>query len=280
MIVEPGREPTLMMQNVTKAYRVGRFGRRSSLLAVNMVNLKVEHNSVMGLVGESGSGKTTLGRMAVGLIVPTSGKIVCVGRDIATLKGEPLRKHRLHMQMIFQDSGSSLNPRMTLEELLIEPLFVQGQGTRSQRLDKACKLADEVGLSRSSLSRFPHEFSGGQRQRISIARALILEPEFIVADEPVSALDVSVQAQVLNLLKDIQESRGLSMLFISHDLAVVNFVSGQVTVLYRGSIVEQGEANAIMRSPQNEYTRSLVNAANRGDVGPSDARTDVAGPNP
>jgi peptide/nickel transport system ATP-binding protein len=257
----------LRMEKVQKTYRVGPLGKKTTMYAAKDVDLIVRPNTVMGLVGESGSGKSTLGRLAIGLIRPTSGTIECVGANIVTLRGERLRKHRLRMQMIFQDSGSSLNPRMTLQELLEEPLVVQRQGNPAERQRRVKKVADEVGLSHRYLTRLPHEFSGGQRQRISIARALILEPEFIVADEPVSALDVSVQAQVLNILKDIQEDRGLSMLFISHDLSVVNFISDEVTVLLHGEVVERGNAGDIMRSPQNPYTQTLVNAAHMGDLG-------------
>ncbi|WP_223627090.1 dipeptide/oligopeptide/nickel ABC transporter ATP-binding protein [Microbacterium sp. EST19A] len=258
----------LRMTQVQKTYRVGPLGRKTTMYAAKNVDLVVRPNTVMGLVGESGSGKSTLGRIAIGLIRPTAGAIECVGEDIISLRGERLRKHRLRMQMIFQDSGSSLNPRMTLNELLEEPLLVQRQGNSAERQRRVKKVADEVGLSQSFLGRLPHEFSGGQRQRISIARALILEPEFIVADEPVSALDVSVQAQVLNIMKDIQEDRGLSMLFISHDLGVVNFISDEVTVLYRGEVVERGRADQIMRAPQNPYTQILVNAARMDDPSP------------
>jgi peptide/nickel transport system ATP-binding protein len=187
-----------------------------------------------------------------------------VGKDVAALRGNALRVHRRSMQMIFQDSASAFNPRMTLEELLVEPLRVQDIGDQRERLRRANKVADEVGLSRGWMDRLPHEFSGGQRQRISIARALILEPSFVVADEPVSALDVSIQAQVLNLLKDIQEKRALSMLFISHDLAVVDFISDDITVLYHGRVVEQGSAAEVMTAPKTDYTQNLI-AASRID---------------
>lgn len=260
-------DSSLKMVGVNKTYRVGPLGKKKTMFAVRDVDLTVQKNTIMGLVGESGSGKSTLGRMAIGLIEPNSGTITCVGENLSTLRGERLRKHRLRMQMIFQDSGSSLNPRMTLEELLEEPLVVQNQGNRTERQRRLRKVTEEVGLSHRYLTRLPHQFSGGQRQRISIARALILEPEFIVADEPVSALDVSVQAQVLNIIKDIQEDRGLSMLFISHDLGVVNFMSDEVAVLYSGEVVERGSASEIMRAPQNTYTQGLVNAARMGDLG-------------
>ncbi|MCR6492212.1 dipeptide/oligopeptide/nickel ABC transporter ATP-binding protein [Cellulomonas sp. P24] len=261
-------DAVLRMTQVRKSYRVGPVGKKTTLFAVKDIDLIVRRNVVMGLVGESGSGKSTLGRLAIGLIPPTAGRIECAGEDIVALRGERLRRHRLRMQMIFQDSGSSLNPRLTLRELLEEPLVVQRQGTRAERARRVLRVADEVGLSERWLARLPHEFSGGQRQRISIARALVLEPEFIAADEPVSALDVSVQAQVLNIMKDVQEDRGLTMLFISHDLGVVNFMSDEVTVLHHGEVVERGCAAEIMSSPQDPYTQTLVAAAR------------IAGPDP
>lgn len=260
-MTDTSRGPALHVDRITKEYRVGALGQRSIKKALDAVSLDVPHNSVMGLVGESGSGKSTLGRIAVGLIPPTSGTIDCVGENLATLRGEPLRRHRKKMQMIFQDSGSALNPRMSLTELLIEPLRVQGIGNVQHRLQAAHRIADEVGLAQSWLSRYPHEFSGGQRQRIAIARGLILEPDFVVADEPVSALDVSIQAQILNLLKDIQQHRNLAMLFISHDLSVVEFISDQITVLYHGRVVEQGDADTVVNSPTDDYTRTLIEAS-------------------
>lgn len=256
--------PALEVSALTKTYRVGRVGHRRDHQALDGVTLSIPSGTVMGLVGESGSGKSTLGRIALGLIEPTAGSVRCLGEDLAALRGAGLRRHRRRMQMIFQDSASAFNPRMTLEELLTEPLRVQGIGTRTERIARAASAADEVGLSRSWMGRLPHEFSGGQRQRIAIARALVLEPEFVVADEPVSALDVSIQAQVLNLMKDIQEHRGLSMLFISHDMAVVDFISDDITVLYHGRIVEQGSALQVMNDPESDYTKSLI-AATRID---------------
>lgn len=229
--------------------------------AVKNVSLTVERNQVLGLVGESGSGKSTLGRIAIGLTKPTSGTVTVLGQDISAMKGEELRLYRRKMQMIFQDSSNSLNPRMTLQELLEEPFRVQKLYSPADRSRRARALADEVQLAESWLGRLAHEFSGGQRQRISIARGLALEPELIVADEPVSALDVSVQARVLNLLKDIQEARHLSMIFVSHDMAVVEFMSDQVAVLYQGEIVESGPATDVFANPRDSYTRTLLDSA-------------------
>jgi ABC-type glutathione transport system ATPase component len=259
------RESALTMGSITKTFRSGHLGKRTVTDALRDVSIEVSGGQVMGLVGESGSGKSTLGRIALGLTSPTAGTVQCVGKEITELHSGELRRHRRRMQMIFQDSGSAFNPRMTLEDLLVEPLKVQGIDSPADRRRKASKIADEVGLRSEWMGRLPHEFSGGQRQRISIARALILEPEFVVADEPVSALDVSIQAQVLNLLKDIQEARNLSMLFISHDLAVVDFIADDVTVLYHGEVVERGTSAAIMDSPQHDYTRTLVAASKFDD---------------
>ena len=251
----------LKLEQVSKSFKMGNiFGGREHL-AVNDVSLSVGRNQVLGLVGESGSGKSTLGRIAIGLISPTTGSVKVEGKEITDLNPRELRRQRRNMQMIFQDSSNSLNPRMTLLDLLVEPMRVQGLHTKADRIKRARKLADEVALPQASLGRLPHEFSGGQRQRISIARALALEPSLIVADEPVSALDVSVQATVLNLMKDIQENRELSMLFISHDMAVVEFMADEVAVLNRGSIVETGPTEEIFSNPQNAYTQKLLEAA-------------------
>lgn len=251
----------LRMSGVSKEFVLGGLFRKTRHTAVKSASLTLARNQVLGLVGESGSGKSTLGRIAIGLIKPTSGEVTVLGQDIAKLRPEELRLYRRKMQMIFQDSSNSLNPRMTLQELLEEPFRVQNLYTPAERRKRAQALADEVQLAESWLGRLAHEFSGGQRQRISIARGLALEPDLIVADEPVSALDVSVQATVLNLLKDIQEARHLSMIFVSHDMAVVEFMSDQVAVLYQGEIVESGPAAGVFANPSSAYTRTLMESA-------------------
>ncbi|WP_430592195.1 ATP-binding cassette domain-containing protein [Humidisolicoccus flavus] len=260
MTVENTSTPVLELTDVTKRFDLGGIVRKRSYLAVDNVSLELHENRVLGIVGESGSGKSTIGRIAIGLIRPTTGTVRVLGTDLASLSKSDLRKFRSNMQMIFQDSSNSLNPRMTLLELLQEPMRVGGLYDRAERERRARKIADEVALASSWLDRLPHEFSGGQRQRISIARALALEPELIVADEPVSALDVSVQATVLNLLKDIQRDRKLAMVFVSHDMAVVEFMSDEVAVLHNGAVVEAGVADDIFAHPQQDYTKALLNA--------------------
>ncbi|NDL55804.1 ATP-binding cassette domain-containing protein [Phytoactinopolyspora mesophila] len=250
--------PALQLEHVSKDFRFGSLFSRAVHHAVVDVNLHLERCHVLGVVGESGSGKSTLGRIAVGLIPPTSGTVTVAGERLDNLDAGALRRKRRQMQMIFQDSSSSLNPRMTLQDLLMEPFRVQGLLTEPDRRRRASELADEVQLAQAFLPRMPHEFSGGQRQRISIARALALDPGLIVADEPVSALDVSVQAAILNLLKDIQEARDLSMLFISHDMAVIEFMSDDVAVIYQGRIVEHAACQEVFAKPRNDYTKLLL----------------------
>ena len=235
--------------------------------AVDGVSFRVYRGQTLGLVGESGCGKTTTGRAILRLIEPTGGSVRFDNVDLCGMSTNELRKLRSRMQIIFQDPYGSLNPRMTIESAVTEPMVIQGIGnSRTDRRERAAALLEEVGLNGSHLRRYPHEFSGGQRQRICIARAIAVEPEFIICDESVSALDVSVQAQVLNLLKDLQDNRGLTYIFISHDLSVVKFMADMMAVMNAGKIVEFGPSQAIYADPQREYTRRLINATPKDDL--------------
>ena len=241
--------------------------------AVDGVSFNVYRGQTLGLVGESGCGKTTTGRAILRLLDPTAGAVRFEGVDVASLKGAELRAMRRKMQIVFQDPYGSLNPRMTVEATLTEAMAIHGlYGDKAGRRDKAAALLEEVGLPTSHLGRYPHEFSGGQRQRVGIARALAVEPDFIVADESVSALDVSVQAQVLNLLKDLQDQRGLTYIFISHDLSVVKFMSDMMAVMNGGKIVEFGPSDAIYASPHQAYTRRLIDSIPKDTLAQIDRR--------
>ncbi len=237
-------------------------GRGEPVRAVDGVSFSVAAGRTLGLVGESGSGKTTIGRALLKLVPATSGRVLYAGRDILPLPEKEFRPLRKELQMIFQDPFSSLNPRLTIGAIIAEPLEIHfPKLARSERDARIEHLLKKVNLPAEAAARYPHEFSGGQRQRIGIARALAVEPKFIVCDEPVSALDVSVQAQVVSLLQDLQDELGLAYLFISHDLAVVQHISHDVIVMYRGKIVEAASATAIYEAPQHEYTRKLLAAA-------------------
>jgi len=228
--------------------------------AVDDINLTIRKGETLGLVGESGCGKSTLGRTILKLIPMTSGQILYNGEDIAAYDNKKMWEMRKKMQIIFQDPYSSLNPRMTVFDLVSAPLDVYGIGTAEERKEMVINILNDVGLDKQYLNRFPHEFSGGQRQRIGIARALILNPEFVVCDEAVSALDVSVRAQVLNLMKKMQEKRNLTYLFISHDLSVVRHVSDRVAVMYLGSVVEIAGKHELYGEPKHPYTQALLSA--------------------
>ncbi len=254
----------LEVQNLKVHFPVqhGLFSRaRASVKAVDGVSFSIAPGETVGLVGESGCGKTTLGRAIVRLIEPTAGEVYFEGEKISRLHGAELRARRRKFQMIFQDPVASLNPRFTVEKIIGEALDIHElAGTTAARANRIAELLQAVGLDAAHALRYPHEFSGGQRQRIGIARALAVEPKLIVCDEPVSALDVSVQAQIINLLQDLQQQRGLAYLFVAHDLAVVEHISRRVLVMYLGRVVELAEAKTIVRAPQHPYTQALISA--------------------
>lgn len=234
--------------------------------AVDGVNLNIYEGETVGVVGESGCGKSTLGRTILQLIPPTAGQILYRGEDITKFKKEEMRQMRRKMQLIFQDPYASLNPRMTVLELIKAPLDAYKIGNNEERIKKVKEIMELVGMPENMMNRYPHEFSGGQRQRIVIARALVLDPEFVVCDEPVSALDVSVRAQVLNLIQDLQKTKKLTYLFISHDLSVVKYVSDRIAVMYLGRIVEIAEKSELYNNPQHPYTKALLSAIPIPDV--------------
>ncbi|WP_373895263.1 ABC transporter ATP-binding protein [Virgibacillus sp. CBA3643] len=234
--------------------------------AVDDVSVEIKKGETFGLVGESGSGKSTLGRVILRLLQPTEGEILFEGSDISLLSNRELRNYRKNMQIVFQDPFASLNTKMSVGELIEEPLLVQTSATRSERKEKCIELLEKVGMRASDRMKYPHEFSGGQRQRISIARALALNPKFIICDEPVSALDVSIQAQVLNLMADLQEEFNLTYLFIAHDLSVVKHISDRVAVMYLGRIAEVAPKKAIYDNPLHPYTQALLSSVPQTDV--------------
>ncbi|MBE2282200.1 MAG: ABC transporter ATP-binding protein [Prosthecobacter sp.] len=256
--------PLLSVQDLRIHFPVrgGWFGRATDVIkAVDKVSFDVEEGSTVGLVGESGSGKSTVARALLKLLPVTSGSVKYRDREILTMPESEFRPLRKEMQMVFQDPIGSLNPRMTVESILAEPLQIHfPEKTRDERREVSSALLKKVGLPDDSLQRYPHEFSGGQRQRIGIARALAVQPKFLICDEPVSALDVSVQAQILNLLKDLQEEFQLTLLFIAHDLAVVRHMSDRIVVMHHGKIVEQGDAEQVCEHPRHDYTQKLLDA--------------------
>jgi oligopeptide transport system ATP-binding protein len=228
--------------------------------AVDGLNFDVYKGETLGLVGESGCGKSTTGRAILQLYRPTAGAVQFDGKDLVKMKGEELRHMRRQMQMIFQDPYASLNPRMTVGSIVSEPLEVHNIGTKTERLERVRELLKIVGLNPYFINRYPHEFSGGQRQRIGVARALAVNPSFIVCDEPISALDVSIQAQVINLLEDLQEQFGLTYLFIAHDLSVVRHISDRIAVMYLGKVVELADRDELYRNPMHPYSQALLSA--------------------
>ncbi|MBX4939652.1 ABC transporter ATP-binding protein [Rhizobium binae] len=249
-------EPLLSVRDLGKDYT----SRGARLTILRDISFDIGRGEVVGLVGESGSGKTTIGRSVLRLIEPSAGSVRFDGTELTSLSSSAMRRLRPRMQYIFQDPFASLSPRMTIGEILTEGLNIQGLGTARERLERARAALEQVDLPPDAVNRYAHEFSGGQRQRIGIARALTLAPEFVVADEPVSALDVSIQAQVINLLRDLQQRLGLTMLFISHDLAVVEYICDRVIVLYLGRIVEIASSAALYARPLHPYTRALLSA--------------------
>ena len=258
------QEPILKIENLRTWYplRKGVFGRTYNYIkSVDDVSFDVYPGETLGLVGESGCGKTTLGRSILRLVEPTSGKVIFEGRDITKLNNKELREYRKQAQIVFQDPYSSLNPRICIGDSIAEPMLVHGiEKDSKKRRERVCRLLEEVGLEASHYQRYPHEFSGGQRQRICIARALAVNPKLIICDESVSALDVSVQAQVLNLINRLKKEFHFTYIFISHDLSVVRFMSDRVVVMYNGKIQEMNEADALFNNPQNDYTKKLIAA--------------------
>ena len=268
---KPTENPILEMENLTRYFDIG---RNQLVHAVDGINLSIAEKEILGLVGESGSGKSTLGKVILGLEPKTSGWIKYRGELLPQkYKARDFQTWSSKMQMIFQDPYSSLNPRMTVGEIVGEGLRLTTNNTKNQIKDKVAEWLLKVGLQTDHMSRYPHEFSGGQRQRIGIARALILEPEFVVCDEPISALDVSVQAQVINLMGELKEKLGLTLIFIAHDLSMVRYVSDQMAVMYLGSIVEVGKADDVYFNPKHPYTEILVGSNPEPDPNVERGRT-------
>ncbi|MCQ6267410.1 dipeptide ABC transporter ATP-binding protein [Fictibacillus sp. WQ 8-8] len=262
-------EPLVKVENLKKHFPIkgGVLGKTvGEVKAVDGVSFTIQKGETLGLVGESGCGKSTTGRMLLRLLEPSDGKIYFEGQDVTALSSNAMRKMRREMQMVFQDPFASLNPRHTVEKILEEPLIVHGVKDAKERKRRVKELLEVVGLSSYHAKRYPHQFSGGQRQRIGIARALAVNPKLIIADEPVSALDVSIQSQVLNLLQDLQEEFGLTYLFIAHDLGVVRHISDRVGVMYLGRIVELSDSEQLYDNPMHPYTQALLSAVPIPDV--------------
>lgn len=258
------KEKLIRLDKVTKHFDLKRsflsLGRSPVVRAVDGISFNIQKGETLGLVGESGCGKSTLGRVILRLYEPTSGSIHYGDTDITSLNPEELRRFRTKMQIVFQDSYSSLNPRHRVADIIAEPMTIHTEMTGAQIRERIAELLDLVGLKTNHAERFPHEFSGGQRQRINIARALSLYPSFVVCDEPISALDVSIQAQVVNLLQDLQEKLGITYLFIAHDLSMVQHISDRIAVMYLGKMMELTESNELFSDPLHPYTQSLISA--------------------
>ena len=257
-------EPLVRVRNLVKHFPITQgiiFQRQiGAVKAVDDISFDIYPGETLGLVGESGSGKSTTGRTMLRLYEPTAGSVEFRGKDVAQLHGEELRLMRRHMQMIFQDPHACLNPRMTVGSIIEEPIQVHNLLPKGERQERIKELLEIVGLNPNFMNRYPHEFSGGQRQRIGIARALAVQPDFIVADEPISALDVSIQAQVVNLLQDLQSQFNLTYLFIAHDLSMIRYICDRVAVMYKGKIVEYAETNELYDNPVHPYTKVLLSA--------------------
>ena len=272
--------PVVEVTDLHKHYGLAReslLKPRGRIFALNGVSFAIENGKSFGVVGESGCGKSTLARTVMGLEAPTAGSVRILGQDVTRLAAGALRRLRRHFQMVFQDPYGSLDPRHKVARIVAEPLDAMARTSRSERRERVVEVLQSVGLKDSDMDKYPHEFSGGQRQRIAIARALVTRPELIVADEPVSALDVSVQAQVLNLLQDLQDEFGVTYMLISHDLAVVEHVCHDVAVMYLGQIVEQGPAAQIFADPRHPYTQALLEAVPQPVPGRRERRVKLAG---
>ena len=256
------KKPVLKIEDLKVYFQIGGgfLKKKDIVKAVDGISFEIYEGETFGLVGESGCGKSTTGRAIVKINTPTAGKIYVNGKDITTIKGTELKQFKRDVQMIFQDPYASLNPRMTVGEIIREPMDIHNIGTKEEREKRVRELLEIVGLKPDHIRRYPHEFSGGQRQRIGIARTLALNPKFIVCDEPISALDVSIQAQVINLLEKIQAEMGISYLFIAHDLSMVKHISDRIGVMYLGNLVEVGDSDDVYRRPLHPYTQALLSA--------------------
>ncbi|WP_294578104.1 ABC transporter ATP-binding protein [uncultured Thomasclavelia sp.] len=256
------KKPVLKIEDLKVYFQIGGgfLKKKDIVKAVDGISFEIYEGETFGLVGESGCGKSTTGRAIVKINTPTAGKIYVNGKDITTIKGKELKQFKRDVQMIFQDPYASLNPRMTVGEIIREPMDIHNIGTKEEREKRVRELLEIVGLKPDHIRRYPHEFSGGQRQRIGIARTLALNPKFIVCDEPISALDVSIQAQVINLLEKIQAEMGISYLFIAHDLSMVKHISDRIGVMYLGNLVEVGDSDDVYRRPLHPYTQALLSA--------------------